>query len=105
MHTLTHTRGRRRRRCGRSVVYTGALLRLVDSVGQGDARSPAMHQVTAAPPPLPIGSTSEGLLCCRGDRSRSLLRARPFLFISASFFELGWRAEMLALQHAYIVTD
>lgn len=31
--------------CSASVVYTGSLLRLVDSVGQGDSRSPAMHQL------------------------------------------------------------
>jgi MFS family permease len=31
--------------CSASVVYTGCFLRLVDSVGQGDARSPALQQV------------------------------------------------------------
>jgi predicted MFS family arabinose efflux permease len=31
--------------CSASVVYTGVFLRMVDSVGQGDARSPALQQV------------------------------------------------------------
>ncbi len=34
--------------CSASVVYTGCFLRLVDSVGQGDARSPALQQVSYA---------------------------------------------------------
>ena len=34
------------------MVYTGCLLRLVDSVGQGDARSPAMHQARHPAPRL-----------------------------------------------------
>lgn len=34
--------------CSASVVYTGAFLRLVDSVGQGDARSPALQQLSFA---------------------------------------------------------
>jgi len=32
--------------CSASVVYTGVFLRMVDSVGQGDARSPALQQVS-----------------------------------------------------------
>jgi len=32
--------------CSASVVYTGCFLRLVDSVGQGDARSPALQQLS-----------------------------------------------------------
>ncbi len=32
--------------CSASVVYTGVFLRLVDSVGQGDSRSPALQQVS-----------------------------------------------------------
>jgi len=31
--------------CSASVVYTGVFLRMVDSVGQGDARSPALQQL------------------------------------------------------------
>jgi DHA1 family multidrug resistance protein-like MFS transporter len=34
--------------CSASVVYTGAFMRMVDSVGQGDARSPALQQLAFA---------------------------------------------------------
>ena len=43
--------------CSASVVYTGVFLRMVDSVGQGDARSPALQQVS--PPSLSHLATSQ----------------------------------------------
>lgn len=52
--------------CSASVVYTGVFLRMVDSVGQGDARSPALQQVrpcaVMSRPPIihPRSPKSEG---------------------------------------------